>query len=1033
MQNFTFHYWRRLTWMLVLLTGLQSFSAHAQNGITVKGIVISKDDNNTLPGVTVSIKNTSTGTVADLNGKYTINAPIGAVLVFSFVGYQTLEQTVTGSTLNATLSTQAHGLNEVVVIGYGTTTRANISTAVSKIDPKNVPQAANSSVNDLLFGRAAGVDAVQSSSQPGGAVNISIRGRTGNPLYVVDGVVYPNSSLDPSNGSIAGETNGVDRGGLANINPDDIESIEILKDASAAIYGVNAANGVVLITTKKGKNGRMNINYDGSYSVIKNYPYLTPLNATQYETLFDEFTKDQYLATNNMAPFGTATPSGFTPKYSDAQIASAGVGTNWLSKVLQTGNIDNHNLTINGGTEKTTYFFSGGFFDQNGTVANSALKKFTGRSNVSFILTKFLTLNTNISGNTNQYANGSVGGQTGGSGTQGFSMLQAALGYPANVPFKDANGDNSQFGLIPNPVALQEVIDNTYYHALDVNISADVKILPGLTGHLLFGDHYEAANRDFFVPSDVYYFQQYLSRASINYNNRENQTYEGTLSYKKDLASWINLDAVGGMGQYLTSYNTASNQGAGAPDAFTYTTLGAETSNIGISSSESRTALRSYFARANFNILNRYLIGASWRYDGYSFFFPQNKYASFPSLSLGWKINEESFFKDIKSVDLLKLRASIGTTGQTISGGAAYGYYASDGNIIYFNNGSTDYATIIKQQNDNPNLSWQKTINKNIGLDFGLFNDRITGSVDVFKDDITDLLAYAPTAPLSIFPSAPVNGGHQVRTGYEFSINTDNIRSKNFSWSTVVNLSHYFYKWQTQFPFTTLQPYQSVTDPVDEIYFYKTNGILQIGQTAPAWQPKGATLPGDPIYVDKNGDGKLTDADIYKLNPDPKITGGIGNTFKYKQMDLSIFFYAQFGGTATNENYVWGDPTAIASQSQSGTIQALDVWTPNNTNGTRPGVNYVENALGLPVGTNINLQSTNFVRCRNITFGYTFNSATINKFAKSIRVFVDAQNPFIITNFKGGDPELYYDTSSKGGYAPYPMTRTFSVGVRAGF
>ena len=379
MQNFTFHYWRRLTWMLVLLTGLQSFSAHAQNGITVKGIVISKDDNNTLPGVTVSIKNTSTGTVADLNGKYTINAPIGAVLVFSFVGYQTLEQTVTGSTLNATLSTQAHGLNEVVVIGYGTTTRANISTAVSKIDPKNVPQAANSSVNDLLFGRAAGVDAVQSSSQPGGAVNISIRGRTGNPLYVVDGVVYPNSSLDPSNGSIAGETNGVDRGGLANINPDDIESIEILKDASAAIYGVNAANGVVLITTKKGKNGRMNINYDGSYSVIKNYPYLTPLNATQYETLFDEFTKDQYLATNNMAPFGTATPSGFTPKYSDAQIASAGVGTNWLSKMLQTGNIDNHNLTINGGTEKTTYFFSGGFFDQNGTVANSALKKFTGR------------------------------------------------------------------------------------------------------------------------------------------------------------------------------------------------------------------------------------------------------------------------------------------------------------------------------------------------------------------------------------------------------------------------------------------------------------------------------------------------------------------------------------------------------------------------------------------------------------------------------------------------------------------------------
>lgn len=995
-------------------------------------------DNNNQPiaGATVRIKNTQQAVATDFNGVYNIDVPDeNAVLVFTFVGFSPQEIPVSNrTTINVRMTEVNSKLNEIVVIGYGTTTRANITTSVAKVDPQKVPQAANSNVTDLLFGRAAGVQASQTSSQPGGAVSISVRGRNGSPLYVVDGVVYPSNSLDPANGSIAGETNGVNRGGLGNLNPDDIESIEILKDASAAIYGVNAANGVVLITTKKGKKGGMNVSYDGSYSVVKNYPYLKPLNATQYETLFDEFTMDQYLATKGMQPFGSSAASGFTPKYSSAQIAAAGVGTNWLSQVLQTGSINNHNLTVNGGTDKTTYFFSGGFFDQDGTVKKSGMKKFTGRANLSFNLTKFLTLNTNFSGNTNQFANGSVGGQTGGSGTQGFSMLQAALGYPANVPLKDANGNNSQFALIPNPVALQEVTDNTYYHALDANISADFKIIPDhLTAHVLFGDHYEAANRNFFVPSDVFYFQQNLSRASVNYNNRENQTYEGTVSYKNDLTKWINLDAVAGMGQYRSYYNAFGSQGSGAPDAFTYTTLGAETGNLGISSNESRTTLRSYFARANFNLLNRYLIGASWRYDGYSFFFPQNKYASFPSVSVGWKINDEPFFKNVTAVDLLKIRASIGTTGQTIAGGAAYGYYASDGNIIYFNNGATDYATIIKQQNDNPNLHWQKTINKNIGLDFGFLKGRINGSFDVFRDDLTELLAYAPTAPLSIFPSAPVNGGHQIRTGYEFSLNTDNVHAKNFDWSTVINVSHYFYRWQTQFPFTALQSYQSATDPVDEWYFFKTNGLLQIGQAVPASQPAGAKLPGDPIYVDKNGDGKITAADIYKLNPDPKISAGFGNTFRYNQFDLTVFFYGQFGGTATNYNYVWGDPTGIASQNQSGTIQALDVWTPNNTTGTRPGVNYIENSLGLPVGTNINYQSTNFVRCRNITLGYSFNSAGINKFAKSLRIFADVQNAFIVTKFKGGDPEVYYSGYSKGGYAPYPMARTFSFGVRAGF
>ncbi|WP_157565770.1 SusC/RagA family TonB-linked outer membrane protein [Mucilaginibacter arboris] len=1027
MQIFTLQFWRRYSVLLLLLSALSFSSALAQQGISVTGTVTSKEDATTLPGITVTVKGTTRGTATDAAGKYNISASAGSTLVFKGIGYETREVSVTGPVVNVILETHQHGLNEVVVIGYGTTTRQNITTAVTKVDPKDVPQAANSNIQQLLFGRAAGLQVSQASAQPGGGINLSIRGR-GNPLYVVDGILYPGDALEPGNGTIASETNGVNRSGLAGLNPEDIESIEVLKDASAAIYGVNAGNGVVLITTKKGKAGRLNISYNGSYSFEKNYPYLQPLNATQYETLYNQLISDYTTGTK---------PTPFTP----AQIAAAGAGTNWLDQIFRTGAINNHQLTVNGGSDKVTYYFSGGYYNETGTLIHAGLTKYTGRANLSFNLAKFLTLNTNFTGSNNSYLNSSSGGQTGGSGSQGFGMIQAALGYPAYVPVRDANGNYSRFGVISNPVSLGDIQDNTYSHSLNANISADIKIIPGvLAVHGLFGDLYENANRDFFVPSTVYYYQTYQSRASQNFSNRENQTMEATITFKKDIGSALNLDAVAGMGQYRNTYGAFGSQGAGAPDAFGTSSLISETANVGISSGKTASKTRSYFGRASATFLNRYLLTASFRYDGFSYFFPQNKYAAFPTVSLGWKINEEAFLKNSTVISQLKLRASYGTTGSNNIGTAAYGLYASDGNILYFNNGGSTAATIARTAIDQPNLTWQKTINKDLGLDFGFFKDRITGSADIFKDDVTNLLRNnGPTAPLSFLSSAPVNGGHQVRQGFDIGINTQNVQIKNFSWSSIINVSHYVYKWKERFVYDILGSYggvqyQSATDPVNERYYFKTNGILQVGQAVPASQPSagGARLPGAPIFVDANGDGKLDGNDIFKLNPDPKLNVGFGNNFHYKQFDLSIFFYSQFGGKATNYNYAWADPTNIISSTQSGTIQALDVYTSANTSGTRPGVNYVESATGLPQGSDINIVSTNFVRCRNLTLGYTFNSRFLNKFTKSVRVFADAQNLFIITNYKGVDPEVSY-ANVKGGYAPYPMFRTFSFGLKAGF
>lgn len=990
--------------------------------------------NQPLAKVSIIVRNKpNIATVTDDQGIFSISASPQDVLLFSMVGYQGIEVKVgRQALLNVALTPAAGNLNDVIVVGYGTTSRQNITTAVAKVDPKVVPQAANNSVEELLFGRAPGLTVQQSSSQPGGLINLSIRGQ-GAPLIVVDGVIFPNNSLDPTGGTVEVGTNGVSRGALQNLNPSDIESIEILKDASASIYGVNAANGVILITTKKGKSGGMNITLNSSHSFVNNNSYLKPLNATQYETLFDVFQKDQYLGKNGMTPYGSAAPTGVpAPKYSPAQIAAAGVGTNWLNQVFQNGNVDNDNLSVSGGSDKVTYFFSGGYFNQQGTVKGSALSKYTGRSNVSFNLAKWVTLNTNFTGSSNTYQNSSTGGQYDGSGAQGFGIIQAALGFPANVPVY-TNGALSSFSILSNPVGLLQVQDNTTYHAIDANVSADFRILPSLTGRLLFGDNYEHAVRNFFVPGSVFFYQQYLSRASLNYNDRDNQTLEASLNYRKQFGDLLNMDLVTGAGQYIGSYNSFSSAGTGAQDGLGSTDLAAETGNISVASFKSINTTRSYFGRGTFNFLDRYLLTFSLRDDGYSLFFPNKKYALFPAASVGWKINNESFLKNVHAIDLLKIRASIGVTGQTI-GSAAYGGYSPNGDNIFLGGGQ-EYVTISQYALDNPNLTWQKTINKNVGLDFGFAKNRITGTVDVFRNDITNLLSTtAPTPPLAPLFTQTVNGAHQVRTGYEFAVNSRNVTGKDFEWSTTINISHYYFRWQDQFPFAVLQAYQSKTDAVDETYYYKTNGLLQSGKTAPASQPTtgGANLPGSPIFVDRNGDGKLDYHDVFKLDADPKISLGFGNTFRYKQLDLAFLFYGQFGGHGTNYNYQWGDPVAIVSAGQNGTTGAFNVYSSANPNGTRPSVNYVESAVGLLVGSDVNMVSTNFVRLRNLTLGYRFTAPSVTKFVRSLRLYVDAQNLFIITKFTGGDPEVNY-AGVKGGYAPYPVARTISVGLSASF
>jgi Outer membrane cobalamin receptor protein len=984
-----------------------------------------------LPGVTVKVKGTGQIAITDANGNYSFSkvAP-NTTLIFSFVGMQTTEmQAGNQNVLNVTLSESSNvGLNEVVVVGYGTVTRSNLTTSISSVNPSDVPNAANSSINQLLFGRAAGLQATQASAEPGGLVNLSVRG-SGDPLVVVDGVVMPTNSLESSNSGI-GQVN-VSRGGIGNINPSDIESVEILKDASASIYGVAAANGVILITTKSGKQGKPKVTYDGSYSVIKNMPYMEAMSPAQYMTAFNEYAKDYYLSNNSMAPFGANTATGYTPYFSDSDISNAGSGTDWIGAVTRDGSINNHNVNISGATDKVKYYFSGSVYDQIGTVKQSDFKRYMGTMNLTFDFNKYLSFSSFVTASRSNYSNGQTGTQNSGSGSQNYGALQAAISYPTYLSIKDANGDYTLSGTAGNPVSLLSIQDKSFNSSVFSTFSLNVNIIPKmLTAKILYGNNYETSGRNEYIPSGIFFAQLYQSRGTITNDKRQNQTFEATVAFNKKL-NIIDFDAVAGLGEYHTDGDGSGMYAMGMLDAAQTYNMGSAPTMQQMTSYKYFEKRRSYFTRLNFNALDKYLLSLSYRLDGIDKFFTGNKYAGFPSASLGWKINKEDFLSNFSNIDLLKIRASAGITGMAI-GSVAYGQYSASG-LFYLNQGGTTYTPYYLSSIDQPELAWQKTLNTNIGLDFGFFNSRISGAVDVFRNEITNLLTTRATDQLAMLPTAYENGGKCVNSGYELSLKTVNIAAKAFQWNTIINVSHYYNAWKERFANASLSKYIGVTDGVTDVYVYPTDGILQVGETPSAWQPAKASVPGCPKFVDGNGDGVLDYKDVKKYRGTPNVVLGFGNDFIYKNFDFSVFLYAQLGAWGFNNSFGWANARTFAGGNANGAVaEVLKAWSTVNTSGTLPGAAYSETTLGLDARSDIGLESKDFLRCRNITLGYTFNQPFVKKYVDHLRLYVDVQNPFIITNYSIVDPEVN-DPSVKGASAPYPMARTFSLGVNVPF
>ncbi|MDR8394531.1 SusC/RagA family TonB-linked outer membrane protein [Aliifodinibius sp. S!AR15-10] len=1006
-----------------------------QQAETVSGQVVEAETGDPLPGVNITVKGTTIGTSTGSDGNYELGVPsLQDTLVFSFIGYESQEVPINGrTTVNVTLQTQTVMGEEMVVVGYGTTNRADITTSISSVNPDDINISAKPSINDMLFGQAAGLRVTQESAQPGGNVNLSIRGR-GDPLIIVDGVVVPSDGLEP--GVNFAEYNPVNRGNLAGLKPSDIESIEVLKDASASMYGVEASDGVILITTKSGRAGRMDVSYSSSVSYQQNYDYMQPLKAEQYMRFLNRFEADRYNAENDMEPFGS-TPSDYEPRFSQSEINNAGVGTDWVDFILKDGNLTNHNLSISGGSERITYQFSGNFFDQNGTVENSSMQRYNARANMTFEFNDVISFNASVTGSKNFYDNTFAGWQTGGAGANGFTPLQGAFAYPAYLPVRDEDGNFTQFQTTGNPVSQLRIRDETAYNSIFSRFSVDLTLIPNkLTGRLLYGNNYEASERDYFIPSTVNWFDENASRGSLQQEDRMYQTMESYLNFTSDIGEFAEVSAVAGFGQYINEGFRFGLSARGMLDAVNTNRVDGADSNV--NSSRWKNIKRSYFTRASFDLLERYVLEGSLRYDGFSQFFPDSKYALFPSGSVAWKLSNEPFFETSDVVSLLKLRASIGITGRPLPSGAAFAAFSPDGYLASFNDGSTNYIPVQATQLDHPELTWEKTIMQNAGIDFGFFEDRISGSFDIFRDDVTDLLNTGANTPaLSLISEQPVNGGHIVRTGYELGLDVDILRKQDLFWRTGITLTHYNERWEERFEETDLASYQRETDPTSVIYAWETDGILDLGEEAPEWQPDAATVAGSPIFVDQNGDAVLDSADVKKFSVLPDVSIGLNNTFNYKNFDLTVMLYGQVGAYRYNNSLQWANPNGMLGSNLSGIQEMKYVWTTENQDGWLPGASFRAADLGTignvaGVGTDSYVSRADFLRARNITLGYTFNSSMLNNLVSELRVYLDVQNAFVITNYEGADPEVRQD-GVKGAPAPYPMVRTFTFGVDVNF
>jgi TonB-linked SusC/RagA family outer membrane protein len=1053
--------YRSIFSMIICL--LYSFNVAAYSTSIIQGYQqklvtgnITDENNQPLPGASVVLKGTSIGTTTNFDGEFRIEVPSGpAVLVVSYLGYIPFEIDVSKETsIQVQLVLDTTNLNEVVVVGYGTQLKKDLVGAISSVKSEELVLSSTPSLGQALQGRVAGLQITQNSAQPGGGLDIQIRGAasinaSNAPLFVVDG--FPISDFTPN-----GSGNVYDSGTqnvLNSFNPNDIESIEVLKDASStSIYGARAANGVVLITTKKGKTGKVQVDYSSSFSYQPFRDDYDVLKLQEWMQLRNEAAFENWAFLNRIAPYSDRTLEEaiadpvngvpFSRFYSDEQIRNAGVGTDWLGLVTRDGSIWQHNISVRGGSESTRYFLSGNLFDQNGVPKNSAFKRSSFRLNIDQRINDYTNLGVNLTMSRITNDNTQLGNQP----FENSGIIRAAIQQSPIIEAIDEFGNypiNPDNAVEPNPFSLLTITDDEVIDRSLTNFYLEFKPLLGLTGRIQAGFDRGNSSRQTYLPRTTLRGEQVNGRASSSSGKKDDRLLDVILNYKTRIQDEHSID-------FLLGYSRQSFRLEGLSagntdfitDAFLANNLAAGAGIRTVSSYKQESNIVSYFGRLNYAYKDRYLLSASVRRDGASVFADNNRYGLFSSIALGWNMAEESFIKDnFKNISQLKLRAGYGETGNADIGSNAFAAY--EARNAYLTGDENILTGVFATRLANPDLKWETTKEVNLGFDFGFFDQRFFGSIEVFDKQISDLLQVVPINSYNEINFVAANIGTTQSKGVEVTLTTTNIGTQNFRWNSTLTYSRFDDRWKERAPDFKPAVYQSTDDPIRARFSYLSDGIMQAGETVAA-QPD--LFPGqikikdingferddvgNPV-VDENGvfqrtgapDGIIDEADIVLLgSTDPDFIAGFSNTLVYKNFTLNFNFTGQFGRQIVDQtDFTYGvTAVGVSTNGRNALRRVLDRWTPENPSTTRPASHF---GFSRYDSGDFFLQDAWFIRLQNVSLSYTLPKKWFGKYISGGSIRLDGQNLFVITPYDGIDPETDAYT------AAYPNVRTYTLGI----
>lgn len=1051
-ENKNFKSLGRIVSMALAMVILASNTVFAQK-LTVRGTVLDSK-NEPVVAAGVQEKGTSNGAVTDLDGKFSITVSgKNAVLLFTSIGYSSIEMPVAGRTvLDVIMTEDSEMLDNVVVVGYGSQFKEAVTGAISSVKEKDIKAPNAVSADASLQGKVAGLTMNVASAQPGSAVSANIRGElspngSNAPLYVIDGIIISSNSNNAAKGAPSrladyAARDDANRSPLATLNPNDIASIDVLKDASAAaIYGSAAANGVILITTKRGQSGKPVVTYSGSISVQTMGKYYETLDSKTMMEQQNLALKETWLFQNKYYPYGTATApsSGWPVNYTAEEIAkNSATNIDHVSEMVRTGIIHDHNVSLSGGSDKFKVYSSLNYYDNTSIMKGSDLNRISGRVNIDSQLTKWLRLNLNAMYTQNK-ANNPSGGHWRENANES-NMMNSAIYFAPYLSLKDADGNLNapDYGNSNNPAAFLLIKDISTTKRLMVTPNLEARITPWLKANVQVGYDATDDNRETFAPKAAKLAQQIQENYggfSNGYN--KNLSSEEYLTFDKAFGKNV-INAVVGTGYYVaegTSYSmTVFNIPTDALENYALQ-LSADTDDVLYKSHKFYRNKLSFFARANYSYDNRYVLGLTFRRDGSSVFGLNNKWGSFPGVSAAWNISNEEFMNNVDWVSFLKLRAGVGTSGNESI--LTNNYYtlttygtAPSGGFYYFNNELTN--GIYQLQKANKDLKWETDITFNVGLDFTLFDGRLSGGIDYYTRQANDLLDFATLPINDMMNKQAKNIGSTRSSGVEFSVNGTIIDHKDFKWDAYFNISHNKSRWVKRNPEVALYPWQSESDDLGAMFGWETAGIFKTPEEITAWTSNGKVLQpeafvGNLKYVDQNGDGKMDADDVVYLGTSaPFAVYGLGTSFRWKNWSLDLDGY---GRLLQKRKYSWGYSGLQTGRGLNTTTNIFDRWTSYNPDGFLTGVASDKTANTNTSGNNdYTLKNTSFLRLKNIKVTYTLPEKLLSAGnISSASVFVDLQNTVLLSNFQGLDPEMEQNSS------PIPIPMIGVLGVNLSF